>query len=38
METYTVYKKVGIIVKLIVSQLKLGNSEFGSLVSKKTAF
>lgn len=32
-----IYIEVGIIVKLTISQLKLGNSEFGSSVSKKTA-
>lgn len=38
MEICTYYMEVGMIVKLTISQLKLGNSEFGSLVSRKTAF
>lgn len=38
MEIYSVYMEVGIIVKLTILSLKLGNSEFGSLIIKKTAF
>lgn len=38
MGIYTVYVEVEKIVKLTISQLKLVNSEFGSAVSKKTAF
>lgn len=38
MEIYTLYVDVGIIVKLTISQLKLVSSEFGSAISKKTAF